>query len=167
MVICTCVYCRTKQVTINGVSQPGCEVSNTTRLDHEKKARGTFEAAVKRQTPSSIPKSPAEVSRGAVPAICAQCIFLMAWNTELVIDTSFIINLCCTLVVWLHLKAGVSRDTANTILKVIQLILSTTFDILQVALKSNLGVNIKLPVIQIPRDIRTAYHISSSEPDII
>lgn len=44
--------------------------------------------------------------------------------------------------------------------------MSTIFSILQVALASN-GVHIKLPEIQIPHDVRTAYHIHSSEPDII
>ncbi|KAE9395269.1 hypothetical protein BT96DRAFT_922907 [Gymnopus androsaceus JB14] len=42
MVICTCSYCRTKQVIINGVSQPGCNVSASTRLEHEKRAAKCF-----------------------------------------------------------------------------------------------------------------------------
>ncbi|KAF9058421.1 hypothetical protein BDP27DRAFT_1432859 [Rhodocollybia butyracea] len=78
---------------------------------------------------------------------------------EFAFDTSLIVNLCCTLVIWLNLTAGVSRNTANIILKVLQLILSTTFNIVEVALTSNLGVNAKLPAVHIPQDIRTAYHI--------
>lgn len=59
-----------------------------------------------------------------------------------------------------------SREAANIILKAIHFILSTIFNFLQVALALN-GIQIKLPEIQIPHDLRTAYHIHSSEPDII
>lgn len=85
---------------------------------------------------------------------------------ELEMDISPIVKLVCIMVIWLNLKAGVSRDTANIILKVIQFILSMTFSSLQLALASSLGINVTLPEIQIPQDIRTAYHLYSSEPDI-
>ncbi|KAE9397900.1 hypothetical protein BT96DRAFT_921116, partial [Gymnopus androsaceus JB14] len=58
MVICTCSYCRNKQVIINGVSQPGCNVSASTRLEHEKRAAKVFQAAVKPQSQSPLKPSP-------------------------------------------------------------------------------------------------------------
>jgi hypothetical protein len=36
------------------------------------------------------------------------------------IDTALIIQLCSALVIWLNLKAGISRETANTFLKALQ-----------------------------------------------
>lgn len=84
----------------------------------------------------------------------------------LTLDTSSIVNLCCTLVIWLNLRAGVSREASNIILKAIHFILSTIFNCLQVALDLN-GIHIKLPAIQIPHDLRTAYHIHNHEPGII
>ncbi|KAE9390228.1 hypothetical protein BT96DRAFT_946277 [Gymnopus androsaceus JB14] len=130
---------RNKQVIINGVSQPGCNVSASTRIEHEKRAAKVFQAAVKPQSQSPLKPSP----------------------IEKVTDTSSIVNLCCTLVIWLNLKAGVSRETANIILKAIHFILSTIFNFLQVALALN-GIHIKLPEIQIPHDLHTAYHIHSN-----
>lgn len=166
MVICTCSYCRTKQVIINGVSQPGCSVSASTRLDHEKKAAKVFQAAVKPQSQSPVkPSHSIEKATGLLQISELQCTGIDPY-TELTLDTSSIVNLCCTLVIWLNLKVGVSREAANIILKAIHFILSTIFNLLQVALALN-GIHIKLPEIQIPHDLRTAYCIHSSDPDII
>jgi len=71
----------------------------------------------------------------------------------------------CVLIVWLHIRAGVSRSVANRILHAIQLILSTTLHLIEAALSSS-GINISLSKIVLPRDIRTAYRHHFSEPDI-
>lgn len=70
------------------------------------------------------------------------------------------------LVVWLHIRAGMSRSVANRVLRAAQLILFTTFTLIEVALLSS-GFNVKLPTIKIPRDVRTAYQLHFTEPDII
>jgi hypothetical protein len=76
------------------------------------------------------------------------------------------VKLISVLVIWLHLRAGVSRSVANTILRAIQFLISTTLQLIEVALSSS-GINIKLSKIEIPRDVRTAYKHHFSEPDII
>lgn len=82
-------------------------------------------------------------------------------------DASSIVQLCCMLVIWLNLKAGVSRKTANIILMALHFIINTTFQLLQVTLTSNFGININLPKIHIPQDVRTAYQTLDHEPEII
>lgn len=75
-------------------------------------------------------------------------------------------QLCCALTIWLNLKAGVSRDTANSVLKALQFILSTTLGLLQIALLAH-GIPLQLPKLQIPQDIRTAYSNYTREPEIV
>jgi len=72
----------------------------------------------------------------------------------------------CILVVWLYVKAGVSWSVANTILKALNHILFTTLSLIEVALSSS-GINIELPHIRIPQDVRTAYNHHFTQPDII
>jgi len=55
----------------------------------------------------------------------------------------------CVLIVWLHIRAGVSRSVANRILHAIQLILSTTLHLIEAALSSS-GINISLSKIVLP-----------------
>ena len=71
-----------------------------------------------------------------------------------------------TLVVWLYIRAGVSRSVANIILQSFQLIILTTFLLVETALLTS-GINVKLSNIQIPKDVRTAYTHHFPEPDII
>ena len=78
----------------------------------------------------------------------------------------YLVNMICLFAVWLHLRAGVSRSVANATLQAIHLIISTTLQLVEVALFST-GINVKLPNIRIPRDIRTAYTKQCPEPDII
>lgn len=72
----------------------------------------------------------------------------------------------CVFVVWLHIKAHVSRSVSNKILLGIQFILATTLNLIQVILALS-GVFIQLSEIKIPKDIRTAYALYSVEPEII
>lgn len=71
MVICTCVYCRTKTVTVNGVVQPGCEVSGHTRKNHERNAANVFPPAVKPKAPlSSVPDNNTKKVEGIAKVLC-------------------------------------------------------------------------------------------------
>jgi hypothetical protein len=69
-------------------------------------------------------------------------------------------------VIWLNLKTGISRETANTILKALQFILSTALMLVQLELTAH-GIPIQLRKLQIPQDIRTAYRNHTMEPDIV
>lgn len=71
----------------------------------------------------------------------------------------------CTLTVWLHLKAGLSRSAANIVLSAISLILSTTLLLLKVSLLAA-ELNVTFPTVNIPSDVRTAYKHYFSEPEI-
>jgi hypothetical protein len=84
----------------------------------------------------------------------------------IVINDLLIIQLCSALIVWLNLKASVSRETANTILKALQFILNTTLELLQVALIAQ-GVPVQVPKLRIPKDLRTIYRNYTKEPEII
>ena len=75
-------------------------------------------------------------------------------------------KLVCTLVVWLHIRAGMSCSVANTTLKALQLIIATTLYLIEVALCAS-GITIKLSGVKLPRDIRTAYRLNFREPEII
>src|SRR5580698_10574370 len=102
MVICTCSNCITKHVVINGVRQPGCSVSTSTRLEHKKKASKVFQAAVKPSSRSSNkPSPPVEKVKGTLLALNIHCIMVNSY-LELTLETSSIVKLCCTLVIWLN-----------------------------------------------------------------
>lgn len=75
-------------------------------------------------------------------------------------------KMVCTLVAWLYIRAGVSRSVANMILQAIQLILTTTLYLIQIALSSS-GVNVTFPGIELPSDVRTAYRLYCTEPEVI
>ena len=66
------------------------------------------------------------------------------------------------LVVWLHVKVGVSRSVANEVLQALQLILTTILHILEAALLS-FGATVRLSDMNIPRDVRTAYRLQNSK----
>ncbi|KAI5827401.1 hypothetical protein K523DRAFT_391421 [Schizophyllum commune Tattone D] len=70
-------------------------------------------------------------------------------------------------VLWLHLKAGVSRDVANGVLRIIHHIVSTTLFLVTVSLRLA-GLRVKLtPSLDIPRDVRTLYARAMLEPVIL
>ncbi|RDB18249.1 hypothetical protein Hypma_000606 [Hypsizygus marmoreus] len=145
-VICTCTICRVQTVTINGIEQPGQQVDSSTRLKHEKRDKQPVMPKKKRvSSPSSAPK-PSRDSN--LPK-------------EINFSVAVIVKMVCILVGWLHIRAGVSRSTANTILRAIQLIFLTTIHLIEVALLLS-GVNAKLSDIKIPRDVRTAYRLHYS-----
>ncbi|EDR02599.1 uncharacterized protein LACBIDRAFT_308244 [Laccaria bicolor S238N-H82] len=85
---------------------------------------------------------------------------------DVLISTGMIIKMVCVLVVWLHLRAGVSRSAANTILQAFQFIISTMIQLIEAALCSY-GINIKLPEFKLPHDLCSAYGQTFPEPDII
>lgn len=81
-------------------------------------------------------------------------------------SSTFIVKTICLLVVWLHIRAHVSRSVANKLLRAIQFILTTTLSLVEAALGLS-GINVLLSGIELPRDIRTAYQLYSFEPEII
>lgn len=70
------------------------------------------------------------------------------------------------MVVWLHVRVGMSRSIANTILQAIQLIISLTLHLVEAALLSS-GISVTLSGIKLPRDVHTAYGLHCMEPDLI
>jgi len=70
------------------------------------------------------------------------------------------------LVVWVHVKVGVSHSVASKVLQALQLILMTILHILEAALLS-FGATVRLSDLNIPHDVRTAYWLHFTEPDII
>lgn len=77
-----------------------------------------------------------------------------------------IVQMICTLVIWLHIHARVSRSVANTTLRALQLILATFFGLLEQGLKTA-GFLVHISRIELPCDIRTAYKCQFMEPTII
>ncbi|KAJ7627221.1 hypothetical protein FB45DRAFT_868456 [Roridomyces roridus] len=90
-VICTCLYCSTQTVVVNGISQPGCEVSSNTRTDHLKKAAKKKKATTQRSkeqpppqatrpTPESSPgaRKPSYVGPPATAEMTARCVGMAA-----------------------------------------------------------------------------------------
>ncbi len=78
---------------------------------------------------------------------------------------ALIIRLISTLAVWLHLQAGVSRKVANMLLKAFQLIITVTLTLVETSLGLS-GINVSLPKLRIPQDVRTAYQNHFTEPEI-
>ncbi|KAF9471292.1 hypothetical protein BDN70DRAFT_977179, partial [Pholiota conissans] len=85
---------------------------------------------------------------------------------EIVFLPSPLIKVICTLLVWLHVRAGVSRLVANKTLQGVQLILSMTLTLVEAALLSS-GISVHFPSIDLPRDIRAAYQVCSIEPELV
>ncbi len=72
-------------------------------------------------------------------------------------------KLVCGIVVWLHIKAGVSRSVATSVLQAIRCLVTIIFTLLAAALAGH-GITLKVPRIGIPHDIRTAYRCYFTEP---
>jgi hypothetical protein len=92
--------------------------------------------------------------------------FLLNEHPGIAFNDTLIIQLCSALLVWLNLKAGISRETANTILRSLQFILTTALELLQVALIAQ-GIPVQVPKVKIPRDLRSIYSNYTSEPEIL
>lgn len=84
---------------------------------------------------------------------------------DITFSTNHIVRLISTLVVWLHLRAGISRNVANLLLQAIQLIISAILALVETSLVLS-GVNMSLPKFKIPQDVRTAYRNHFTEPII-
>lgn len=78
-------------------------------------------------------------------------------------------ELCYLLVAWLSLYAGTSRETSNTVLKALHLIILTILELICAALTSMGLSNITVDPAKfdIPADIRTLYTRQQLEPDIL
>ncbi len=87
-------------------------------------------------------------------------------ETELRLPDSMMLTiekLVCATVVWLYIRAGASRSVANSILRAIRCIITIVFTLLVTALAIQ-GVTLKVPIVGIPHDIRTAYSRHFSAP---
>lgn len=74
-------------------------------------------------------------------------------------------KLVCGLVVWLYVRAGVSREVSNAVLRAIAMIVNSVIALLIAALASH-GVKVKIPPLNFPKDVRTAYKRYFPEPEI-
>ena len=78
-----------------------------------------------------------------------------------------VFDLCCLIVVWLSLRAGVSREAANRISKALNFIIFTIVGLIQIVL-APIGIKAILShKIDIPGDIRTIYTHFELEPEIL
>lgn len=78
-----------------------------------------------------------------------------------------VIDLCCLVSAWLSLHAGVSRDTANIILKVLHFLIATTLMLIHHILASSGVVMASLQDVDIPQDIQTVYSRYNLNPEIV
>lgn len=74
--------------------------------------------------------------------------------------------LCIALAAWLNLHVGISRQNAGIFLKALQLIISTTINLI-FGILHQAGFEILAPIIDIPTDIQTVYKEYKLEPEII
>lgn len=72
-------------------------------------------------------------------------------------------KLVCGLAAWLHIRAGASRTVANAVLQAVTFILNTVITLLVAAMASH-GVKVKIPPLNLPRDVRSAYRNHFPEP---
>ncbi len=78
-----------------------------------------------------------------------------------------IVDLCALLVAWLALTTGASRQTANTVLVALRMILGTALQMIHAALKLA-GIDlVPLTPIELPCDIRTVYARGNLEPELL
>ncbi|KAJ6481127.1 hypothetical protein C8R45DRAFT_933026 [Mycena sanguinolenta] len=158
-VVCTCPECLVHWVDVDGQQIPGRKISSQQRRLHE------ISAAANRSP--DFPSKPIPVgSKNLDEDDDKDEIGTLMGPRDIVIDKILIIQLCSALVVWLNLKAGVSCETANAILEALQVILTTTLELVQLALIAH-GIPLQLLKFQLPQDIRTAYRNYTKEPEII
>ncbi|KAJ7073118.1 hypothetical protein C8F01DRAFT_1045948, partial [Mycena amicta] len=67
-----------------------------------------------------------------------------------------VIRLVLILVLWLHLRVGLSRETVNTVLRALRFILDTLLRSILLVVHAA-GINVTMPTPTIPIDIRTLY----------
>jgi hypothetical protein len=80
---------------------------------------------------------------------------------------SGITDLCTLFIAWLSLRGGISRETANTVLKALHLIVSSVVQLVLEFLQSTFGINLAPPSLDIPADLRTIFNRSAElNPEI-
>ncbi|KAJ7303544.1 hypothetical protein DFH08DRAFT_825829 [Mycena albidolilacea] len=141
-----------------GQSIPGALVSLSTRYEHR---RNDSEAAAEEMPGMSTDNGPQNELQ---PTTDNTQITLPVNAFQEVTDNIRI--LCMTLGVWLNLHVGISRENSGILLKAIQVIIAITINLI-FRILHQARLNIVLPTIDIPTDIRTAYKQSGVEPEII
>ncbi|KAF9016539.1 hypothetical protein BDZ89DRAFT_1216320 [Hymenopellis radicata] len=153
-VLCRCSTCSKKQCKYNDQLVSGCLISRQTRLKHEKQAQAAH-ASSSESDDAPMPSASVQPSSSNPDPI----------NLNEVLAPVF--QLCNILVAWLSLAQGVSRKTANVVLKVLRLIQITTLRLVLAAFLSA-GVPASISTsLDIPQDIRTVYLNGELEPEII
>jgi hypothetical protein len=174
-VLCTChSICSKEWSVVNGTQVPGCFVSYSTRRRHEKEdadedkhikaGSSKKDSGTTSSFGSGIHLPSGKVTDSFNCDLNLECFQII----DVIIPSGIISTLCCTLVVWLHVKGGISQTTANTVLKSLQLILSTIFTALSTGINSVVAVNLQFENLHIPCDVRTALHQTQGiDPTII
>jgi len=74
-----------------------------------------------------------------------------------IIAVTPVIDLCCLIVAWLSLQSGMSRDTANILLRLFKFIILTTLRLIKLALAAADIKTSELTELKMPLDIWTVY----------
>jgi hypothetical protein len=164
-VICACTVCIKNFEVRDGRLQPGRSISSSARAEHEARDERAQLAAAAQPRQAGPAQKAQPTSVKPKPAKQASVVwdtgkFLLHLRQQIYRKNVVlfpVIELCCLLVAWLNLHAGVSRTTANIVLKALQFILATTLQLLCVALQSAGFGEIKVPQIHLPKDIRSIY----------
>ena len=81
-----------------------------------------------------------------------------------------LVTFICTIMVWLHLRCGLSRANADSLMKTIHLLISLAINFGRLLVKiqhPDLALGTPLPTPLIPHDVRTAITTLSLDPTII
>ncbi|KAJ7240964.1 hypothetical protein C8J57DRAFT_1478017 [Mycena rebaudengoi] len=143
------------RVIVDGQEIPGAKVSQQLRRVHELNAAANASPEYKKPQKSKAHPIGVEEFSDEEDKSASGFTF-----NDLVI-----VQLCSFLLTWLNLKAGVSQETANTILKALNLILNTALAVFQASLAAQ-GIQVVLPKIRIPKDLRTIYRNYTEEPEL-
>ncbi len=157
---------------VHGVEQPGKLVDPSTRLAHEKRDRCPSSPSLGRHRQQSSPKTKSREGKhnkgkgnnlnrmpfSSHPWVGLE--FLLPGSAKPTIE-----KLVCGIVIWLYIRVGVSRSVAISVLQAIHYLITTIISLLAVAL-SGQDINMKLPDIRIPCDVRSVYRQYFSEPKL-
>jgi len=107
-VICTCSYCKKCKVIIAGIEHPGKEVSAQTCHKHEK--HDEHGHSLKQKHPASSSSIPKQPQAPDSPKGTEKLHLPLSANNilDVSISTELIIKMVCVLVIWLHLRVGIS-----------------------------------------------------------
>ncbi|PPQ99837.1 hypothetical protein CVT24_009631 [Panaeolus cyanescens] len=174
-----------------GVTLPGQLVHPSTRLSHSRKDQAMQEMKTSEalQSPEPLPEAPLEENtrvhqsrfRMVAPGDAAG----MGVGESGDRDTSgltrtaylgdsavYIQTAVCLLAAWLHLVAGLSRESVNTTMKAINIIAMLVFNLSYALANQQFGqmpsLSSSIPdIFSLPEDVRTAMLALSLEPNII